>query len=117
MGKCVRLRWWQWIPIHRWRVVGAVDSADEVPERLPRNAAVLVGTSQAPKWIAFDCPCRSGHRVMLNTDLKRHPAWRVSTSPRGSLSILPSVDFRDRGRRCHYFVRTGRIIWAREPEA
>jgi Family of unknown function (DUF6527) len=111
----MRLTWWQWLPLQRWRVVGAVESADEIPEGLPRNAAVLVGDPEDPKWIAFDCPCRSGHRVILNTDPRRAPVWHISTSRKGrGLTIKPSVDFHDRERRCHYFVRNGQILWARE---
>ncbi|MGH6958615.1 MAG: DUF6527 family protein [Caulobacteraceae bacterium] len=110
----MKISLWQWLPIHPWRVVGTVESADEVPDRLPKNAAVVVSSGGPPKWISFDCPCRSGHRVLLNTDPGRRPAWSVTWSPKGGLSIAPSVDFHDGRRRCHYFVRGGKIDWAKD---
>jgi hypothetical protein len=103
------IRWWQWIPIFRWRIVGTVESADEVPARLPRNGAILVGSLAAPKWIAFDCPCRTGHRILLNADRARRPHWSVGVQRR--LTITPSVDFKDASKRCHYIVRNGHIQW------
>lgn len=112
MADMTRISWWQWLPVFRWRVVAVVESADNVPSRLPRNGAVLVGTRDSPKWIVFDCPCRRGHRIMLNTDTARLPYW--STTVEGRLTISPSIDSNQDMRRCHYFVRNGRIMWVHE---
>ncbi len=111
MDRSMTIGWWQWLPIHRWRIVATVPSADEIPDRLPKRAAVVVATDNFSKWIVFDCPCRSGHRVMLNTDPMRRPAWSLATSQAG-LSISPSIDFTEGTRRCHFFMRAGRIAWA-----
>jgi hypothetical protein len=105
-----RIKWWQWLPFRGWRVVAVVDSADNIPKRLPRNGVVIVGQVEKPKWVAFDCPCRSGHRILLNTDKTRRPYWSLRTSDK--LSIHPSIDFENKDRRCHYFVRNGKINWA-----
>src|ERR1700729_1097246 len=78
----------QWLlrqPVH---CAGFVEAADEIPEKLPRNAAVIVGTALRPKWIAFDCPCLSGHRIMLNLDHDRRPYWQISKVD-GPLSLSP----------------------------
>ena len=104
-----RIKWWQWMPRRTWRLVLVVDEADEVPARLPRHTAALVGPNENPKWIAFDCPCRRGHRVMLNLDRRRRPAWSVVS--RYPLTISPSIDDYAMGR-CHFFLRQGRIQWA-----
>lgn len=109
----MNIPWWQWVPLWRWRVIGIVDSADEIPEKLPRNAAVIVGDERFVKWLAFDCPCRQGHRIMLNADRSRRPAWRVAVSRNGHLTVAPSVDFDGGSFRCHYFIREGRIEWSR----
>ena len=109
MAELAKIRWWQWLPLLPWRIVAVVDSADGVPQRLPRNGAVLVGPRTQPKWIAFDCPCHTGHRIMLNTDLARSPHW--STTGHGPLTIFPSIDSAARSRRCHYFIRKGRTQW------
>ena len=109
MADITKIHWWQWLPIFRWRVVAVVDSGDNVPRRLPRNGAVLVGPRARPKWIAFDCPCRARHRIMLNTDESRWPYW--STTLRGPLTISPSIDYYHSKGRCHYFIRNGRSSW------
>ena len=106
----MNIKWWQWLPFQPWRLLGFVESADEIPDRLPRNGAVAVGSSTFAKWIAFDCPCRSGHRIMINLDPNRKPVWQVRQPRR--LSIRPSVDYADGRRRCHYFVDNGQIRWA-----
>jgi len=110
----MKLSWWDWLPFRRARIVGHVESADEIPDELPRNGAVIVVSGGLTKWIGFDCPCRRGHRILLNTDPGRRPAWTVRTSAMGFLSIAPSIDFHGGDRRCHYFVRKGRIIWAKD---
>jgi hypothetical protein len=97
----------------RYRVVSTVDVADEVPDALPEHGAVLVGTTGEPTWIAFDCPCRDDHRVMLNLDVRRRPTWRM-TSPT-PLTIQPSVDAFRGAKRCHYFVTKGRVRWVPTP--
>ena len=104
--------WWQSLafPWRAWRVVGQVDAGDEVPDRLPNKGAVLVGTPASATWVAFDCPCRTGHRLMVNLDRSRRPFWSVdSLKP---LTIRPSIDDITPERRCHFIVRGGRITRA-----
>ena len=108
----MNVAWWQWLPIHPWRIVGDVESADDIPDRLPRNGIALVASGGALKWIAFDCPCRTGHRIMLNADKRRVPYWTLRKSTLATIS--PSIDFQGHGRRCHYFVRNGRIEWTKD---
>lgn len=114
MAGAMKIPWWQWWPLRAWRTVGVVESADEIPDRLPRRGAVLVGAPGRFKWVSFDCPCRRKHRVLLNTDRARRPFWAVEVSDRGRLSISPSIDQLDGGRRCHYFVRDGKTLWTKD---
>lgn len=114
MAGTLKIKWSDWLPFQPWRVVEIVDDADEVSLRLPRNGAALVGAADHPKWVVFDCPCRRGHRIMINADVKRKPAWRLGLSPTRRLTISPSVDYADGRRRCHYFVRDGKIVWAKD---
>jgi hypothetical protein len=109
----MKIRWWDWLPFQSWRVVEIVEFADEVSARLPRNGVALVGSTGALKWVVFDCPCRSGHRIMLNMDPVRLPFWHVDARQTRKLTVMPSVDYADNVRRCHYFVRRGKIVWAR----
>lgn len=112
MANIAQIPWWEWLPFKGWRIVGAVEAADDIPKSLPRNGAVLVGPRARPKWIAFDCPCRVGHRIMLNTDRARSPYW--STTVEGQLTIAPSIAYYQGKRPCHYFIRKGRVVWAHE---
>lgn len=100
------------LPVPGWRVVGAVEHADEVPDSLPNCHAYLVGTPMINKWLAFDCPCTTGHRILLNLDPERLPSWRLRTSFLGKITLSPSIDFDDGFNRCHYTIRKGRVVWA-----
>jgi hypothetical protein len=86
-----------------------VDSADDIPKKLPHNGVVLVGEMTSPKWMAFDCPCRGGHRIMLNADKIRWPYWIVQALK--PMTISPSIDSKEAEKRCHYFIRKGRVQW------
>lgn len=112
MAKLGHIAWWQWIalPGRNWRIVTRVEAGDEVPDRLPRRGVALIGPAESPTWVAFDCPCARGHRLMVNLDAARHPAWRITkTKP---LSIRPSVDDITQERRCHFIMDKGRVKWA-----
>lgn len=92
-----------------WRVVSRVGAADQIPETLPERGVSIVGTVKRPTWIAFDCPCHTGHRIMLNLDPARRPLWRVVRLK--PLTLSPSVDALRRERRCHFFLRSGAVFW------
>lgn len=110
MARVNRIPWWEWwIPFRRWRIVGIFEAADDIPARLPARGAVIVGSYERPKWIAFDCPCNTGHRILITLDLGHHPHWKIVSHKR--LTIAPSVDFRTKEQRCHYFIRHGLIEW------
>ena len=108
-----RLRWWHWLPQRKWRLVSTVEEADEIPDRLPYRAAILAGPPENPKWIAFDCPCGQGHRVMLNLDRRRLPVWSLDNQR--PLTLSPSIDDHGIGR-CHFFIRQGKIKWVQSQE-
>lgn len=104
------IRWWHWLPRFRFFVAGQVEHADEVPEHLPAKAAIVVGTPRHPKWLAFDCPCRTGHRILISLDPARSPRWTVTNER--PLTVVPSVDYRTAAKRCHYFIRGGWVLWS-----
>ena len=99
------------LPWRLWHVVQSVSASDEVPEALPHRGVVLVGTEQQPIWAAFDCPCGTGHRLLVNLNTRRSPYWRVLSEPR--LSIRPSIDIAEQGRRCHFVLSKGKVYWAK----
>jgi hypothetical protein len=108
MGR-VKIRWREWLPFRPWRVIAQVEAADEIPERLPLKGAVIVGTPRQPKWLAFDCACFQGHRIMVSLEPSHEPHWEVTSQAR--LTLFPSVDFRSPGQRCHYIIRDGKVSW------
>ena len=95
-----------------WHAAVSVEAATDLPESIPAERAVLVGSDPHPKWIAFECPCNRGHRIMLNLDQSRRPSWRVIC--RQPLSLRPSVDALYDKQRCHFVLSNGRVIWIRE---
>jgi hypothetical protein len=110
----MRSSFWDLLPFRPWRILDVVESADEVPDQLPTRGMVLVGSNRHPKWLCFDCPCESRHRIMLNLDPARRPSWTVRGSRGRDLSISPSVDYIEGRKRCHYFMRAGRVQWVED---
>jgi len=104
-----KINLWRWLPRPRWRLIGLIEEADQVPRKLPNNGAILVGSTLTPKWLVFDCPCRTGHRIMLDMEPTRFPHWRIINH--GRLTVLPSIDIEIHERRCHYLIIMGRTIW------
>ena len=102
--------WWNslHVPWRAWRVVACVAAADEVPRCLPYKGAILIGPVDGPTWVALDCPCSDMHRIMLNLDKGRYPAWSIESSR--PLSIWPSIDAQTANGHCHFVVRSGRIL-------
>jgi hypothetical protein len=109
----MKLSLWEWLPFRRWRVVGQVEAADEIPERLPKRAIVVVRSAGQNKWLGFRCPCGKEHEILLNLDPDRPPAWRFDQSSRGKITIFPSIDYLDSGRRCHFHLRNNKVLWAK----
>ena len=105
------LNFFNWFPRRRWVIFAVVEEADEIPEFLPKKGIVLVGVKTAPKWIVFDCPCRTNHRIMLNADRSTNPYWSINSFSQRQLTIQPSVEFRSDNKYCHFFVQTGKTIW------
>lgn len=106
------LAWWRsltlfWRP---WHIAGYVDAADEVPAVLSAKGVILVGSEGNPTWAALDCPCRRGHRLMVNLDKSRRPVWTIDSMK--PLTIRPSIDDITPDGQCHFVLRRGRIRWA-----
>jgi hypothetical protein len=98
------------LPRRRFFIADEVDTPGDVPERLPRKAMVLVRQPSRPMWLAFDCPCERGHRLLVNLDSRRKPCWKLYDKSR-RVSLSPSVDYRGPAYRCHFLIRDGRVRW------
>jgi uncharacterized protein DUF6527 len=61
-----------------------------------------------PKWLVLECPCGEGHRLQVNLSAARQPSWRLVDLETGP-NVFPSVDFDALKRRCHFWIRNGRV--------
>lgn len=97
-----------------WRVEATVSEVDQVPRRIRARRAFLVAAEARRKWLVFDCPCGSGHRILLNLDRSRRPFWTLRVAKDRRFTLEPSVDYSDDRRSCHYFLSEGRVEWVAE---
>lgn len=99
----------------RWvRPLRALE-VDDVPDLLNPDVAYLVGEDGLLWSAAFVCPCGCGAAIQLSLVERDRPRWRVVVEPNGTITLSPSV-WRTRGCGSHFFVRQGRIRWARPTE-
>jgi hypothetical protein len=117
-GSTTHRRRWQWPrrPSHRHRIIGRVDYADDLPDVLPSRSLLLVGARGREQWLALQCPLCGEHQLMLNLANSRTPRWTLSGSRRRP-NLSPSVDAFTDTRRCHFWVRRGRIQLVSNPNA
>jgi len=103
--------WWRrrrWSSPRLWKVEHFASNSG-VPESIARRTLVVVG--DPPVWAMFECPCGSGHRIMVR--LKPHDQvtmWTLSGGPEAP-TLWPSVDSVLPERRCHFWLRGGRVRW------
>lgn len=113
-----RTRWrtlFERLTFRRWRLEATVSDMDQVPPNIRPRRAYLVATPSRRKWLAFDCACSSGHRILLNLDASRRPVWTLRLSRTKALTLHPSVNYHDDHRTCHYILSNGRIEWVAPP--
>jgi hypothetical protein len=89
------------------------ESQQEVPCSIPRDTVVVVGTERTPKWAIFECPCGTGHRIMVTLLDNQARHWRLETST-DRLSLYPSVNFHDAQGRCHFWLQDGHVDFTRD---
>ena len=77
-------------------------SVINIPERIPPRIAMVVRKGGRNQWLVFDCPCWTGHRVLLNldpskpsgmdNDANRHSVARPKRRPTYNQPALPLHD-------------------------
>jgi len=83
---------------------------DDLPDVPKASELAVAGSLENPKWALLDCPCGNGHTVLLPLQRSSPQHWSLTVDPRGSPTLSPSID-REAERRCHYWLRDGRITW------
>lgn len=90
-----------------------IEASEDMPEKPRPQRVYLVGEPEAPWAAAFICPCGCGELVRLSLLREDDPSWIASGSSGDLASLHPSV-WRIRGCRSHFFIKAGKVIWAKE---
>lgn len=111
------INWWRrrrWTTPRYARII-YYDRRADLPTTVEPRTIAIVGSPKRPKWAIFSCPCGTGHEIALNLASARRPVWTVRVDD-GRATIHPSVDSEIDLLRCHFWVRDGRVSWARDVE-
>lgn len=109
--------WWRRRRFRSARIdkIVVYDRQAELPESISRRTLAVVGSLERPKWAALECPCGTGHRLIVNLSPNHRPAWEI-TNGAGGLSMSPSIDYDDGDRHCHFWLRRGRVHWCSDAQ-
>lgn len=109
------LRWLrrQWLTVRRRRRPLTAKMVEDLPETIDSDHVYLVGDDGFAWSAAMVCPCGCQVVIQLSLIERDRPSWRTRIEPSGVITIQPSV-WRTRGCQSHFFVRHGRVQWAKE---
>lgn len=102
-----------WISRLFARNLWLVENCDDLPEKPRPRRVYLVGERRSPWSAAFICPCGCGELVQLSLIRDDDPSWIASGGDGGRASLHPSI-WRIRGCRSHFFIKQGKVVWAKE---
>nr|BAN09973.1 conserved hypothetical protein [Mesorhizobium loti NZP2037] len=86
---------------------------DDLPDRLKERRIYLVGEDRDSWQAAMICPCGCRARIQLSLVPRDKPSWKAEVGCAGVVTLKPSI-WRVKDCRAHFFVRAGRIVWARD---
>ena len=117
MTRAAAIDLWRRLRLTRPRIDNVIYVAGptDVPDNIDRHTLVVVGSHEFQKWAMLECPCGRGHRLAVSLQRSHRPSWRLTVGAAGP-SLFPSIDSR-RKRRCHFWLRDGRVRWARSRSA
>jgi hypothetical protein len=85
---------------------------EDLPEALEGRTLYLVG--EGKPWSAgLLCPCGCKETIQLSLVANDNPRWKLTHHRDDSFSLHPSI-WRTKNCESHFFLRRGRISWARE---
>ena len=90
----------------------AVACVEDVPDVVKSGVVYLIGDGPAPWAASFLCPCGCGETISLSLIPTDRPSWRAQVLRNGLITLSPSV-WRRQGCRSHFFIRSGRVVWAK----
>jgi len=89
----------------------ALRLVEDEPEIISPKTIYIVGDEEFQAIAIMLCPCGCNSKIHLNLLPGNKPTWSISTKS-GALTLKPSV-WRKVGCESHFFLRKGKIIWAR----
>lgn len=105
------VRWFkkQKEPPQHFQKVHVVSVMSAIPNDLGQDI-YIVEKHHRKMWAVFDCPCGTGHRLVVNLARSNRPFWEISVR-KNKASLWPSLwlkGFCDG----HFWIRNSRVYWA-----
>ncbi len=94
--------------------VYASEKVEDLPDALEPKTLYLVG-DRTPWAAALLCPCGCRDVIQISLIANDNPRWRIFEHTDSTMSIFPSIR-RIKNCRSHFFLRRGRIGWAKDIE-
>src|SRR5260221_9162607 len=95
--------------VHYPVVIRVMDQHQADQHLRARGTLVIVGPTQAPKWLKLRCPCGCGEIVSVNLQRRLKPAWKLRVDDGDAVSLSPSV-WRTSGCRSHFWFSDNRAM-------
>ena len=101
------------------KVFHVIDLASIITEDMPvsedvkENTLVILGGKDWAKWVLLKCPCGCGDLITLSL-MKSHKAfWNLKIDLMKRVTLSPSI-WKNDGCKSHFFVKKGKLRWAKE---
>ena len=91
----------------------ATEVVENFPDVIEPGRVYLIGGGSVPWSAALLCPCGCSVTIRLSLVKNDLPRWHAKRHFTGKVTLHPSI-WRNKGCRSHFFLRRGRIIWARD---
>ena len=90
---------------------------DDPPDEPRPRTVYVVGGRRHPFYTVVACPRRACRQVVnLDVSPEVKPHWRIKEHPDGTLSLHPSIRVTGLPCKCHYWLRSGRVVWSEAPK-
>lgn len=90
---------------------------DDPPDEPRPRTVYVVGGRRHPFYTVVACPRRACRQVVnLDVSPEVKPHWRIKEHTDGTLSLHPSIRVTGLPCKCHYWLRSGRVVWSEAPK-
>ena len=89
---------------------------EDLPERTDKNTIYIIGGHEHPFYAAVTCPRKNCSKVIhLEISKQFEKRWLIKEEGQGVISLSPSVYVVDSPCKCHYWIKSGHIVWQSLP--